>query len=180
MTVRRCLRCPLLLVWPPPPHAQVSFHLYQCSRVVSLVPAVLIRVKAAAMNPVGGCSAPASPLVRLVRLPPRPVYPPPPPSLPQLDFKIRTGIFGKAVIGREPSATEPIILGFDGAGLVEAVGSAVTLFKVCGPLFPHAARARAREWARANRECVGWRVQVGDRAYAAGVLTRDGTNAELV
>jgi len=61
-----------------------------------------------------------------------------------VDFKQRGG-FGNA--GALP---EPKILGYDGAGVVEAVGSAVTLFKV------------------------------GDRVWSAGVLNRNGTNAELV
>lgn len=48
-----------------------------------------------------------------------------------------------------PTKGEPRILGFDAAGVVEAVGSAVTLFRV------------------------------GDEVWYAGTITRPGTNAEL-
>lgn len=52
---------------------------------------------------------------------------------------------------RLPQHSEtPRILGYDGAGVVEAVGNAASLFKV------------------------------GDRVYFAGDITRDGSNAELV
>jgi hypothetical protein len=46
-----------------------------------------------------------------------------------------------------PGVSQPLVCGYDGAGVVEAVGSEATLFKV------------------------------GDRVYTAGVINRNGTNA---
>lgn len=55
----------------------------------------------------------------------------------------------KVRMRRQGSEAEPVILGWDAAGVVEAVGEAVTLFRP------------------------------GDEVYYAGSLTRPGTNAEL-
>jgi len=64
-------------------------------------------------------------------------------SINPVDTKVRRGI-------HTPLNREYIILGFDGAGVVEAVGSDAKLFKV------------------------------GDEVYFAGSVIRDGTNAEYI
>ena len=65
-------------------------------------------------------------------------------SVNPVDAKIRRGDFGNNLKG-----DEPIVLGYDGAGIVLEVGSETRLFKV------------------------------GDRVMFAGALNRQGTNAEL-